>query len=310
MRPRDFLKVWNIEACVTPTIFLFLKVFFCICALNGRVRQKKHSDLSAYVNGHVICTVLTLVPPPDINAMGPKHQSYKVRLQTLAIAQQIKNNTSIEHLEGMYCTCWCDNQRDCDTNIPGPSSLVRDILGPDSDQRDELGIVREDTPEILGPSLGACVDDGLSDLDKLSDEEVVEISKLQQFSWALQEAQRRAILLENEKAKAKRKTPKTYLGNSKATIARHEKACQALVSHGFHNVFSFLALKEKEKLARRRDLEGGELADCPSVRVVEASVADQVRYGDTSSNVGTWSAVDMAHHSSPEDVEQDLGRGD
>ena len=88
----------------------------------------------------------------------------------------------------MYCTCWCDNRRDCDTNIPGPSSLVRDILRPDSNQRDELGIVREDTPEILGPSLGACVDDGLSDLDESSDEEVVEISELQQFSWALQEA--------------------------------------------------------------------------------------------------------------------------
>ena len=210
----------------------------------------------------------------------------------------------------MYCTCWCDNRRDCDTNIPGPSSLVRDIPGPDSDQCDELGIVREDTPEILGPSLGACVDDGLSDLDELSDEEVIKISKLQQFSWALQEAQRRAILLENEKVKVKQKTLKTYLSNSKATIARHKKACQALVSRGFYNVFSFLALKEKEKLARGRDLEGGELADCPSVRVVEASVADQVQYGDTSSNIGTWSAVNMAHHSSPEDVKQDLGRGD
>ena len=86
MRPRDLLKIWNIEVCVTPTRFFFLKVFFCVCALNGRVRQKKHLDLSVYVNGHVICTVSTLVPPPDINAMGPKHRSYKARLQTLAIA--------------------------------------------------------------------------------------------------------------------------------------------------------------------------------------------------------------------------------
>ena len=172
----------------------------------------------------------------------------------------------------MYCTCWCDNRRDCDTNIPGPSSLVRDIPGPDSNQHDELGIVREDTPEILGPSLGARVDNGLSDLDESSNEEVIEISELQQFSWALQEAQQQAILLENEKAKAKQKTPKTYLGNSNATIARREKARQALVSHGFHDVFSFLASKEKEKLVRGRDLEGGEPAS-----PIECNMGTQAR---------------------------------
>ena len=286
MCPRDLLKIWNIEVCVTSTRFFFLKVFFCVCTLNGRVRQKKHLDLSAYVNGHVICTVSTLVPPPDINAMGPKRRSYKARLQTLAITRQIKNNTTIEHLEGMYCTCWCDNRRDCDTNIPGPSSLVRDIPGPDSNQHDELGIVREDTPEILGPSLGARVDNGLSDLDESSNEEVIEISELQQFSWALQEAQQQAILLENEKAKAKQKTPKTYLGNSKATIARHEKARQALVSHGFHDVFSFLASKEKEKLVRGRDLEGGEPAS-----PIECNMGTQAR----TSALGAQSTWPITH---------------
>ena len=118
-----------------------------------------------------------------------------------------------------------------------------------------------------GPGLGvldarSSVEDGLSDRDDSSndDEEVIEISELERFASALQEAQRRAVCLEIEKAKWKRKTPKTYLGNSKATIARCEKNCQALVSWGFHDVFTFLALKERGRLARGRSLEGGEPA--------------------------------------------------
>ena len=100
---------------------------------------------------------------------------------------------------------------------------------------------------------------GLSNRDDSSndDEEVVEISELERFASALQEAQRRAVHLEIEKAKWKRKMPKTYLGNSKATIACCEKNCQALVSRGFHNVFTFLALKERGRLASRQSLEGG-----------------------------------------------------
>ena len=100
---------------------------------------------------------------------------------------------------------------------------------------------------------------GLSNRDDSSndDEEVVEISELERFASALQEAQRQAVRLEIEKAKWKRKTLKTYLGNSKATIACCEKNCQALVSRGFHNVFTFLALKERGRLASRQSLEGG-----------------------------------------------------
>ena len=114
--------------------------------------------------------------------------------------------------------------------------------------------MREDLPEGLsleGPGLEvldarSTVEDGLSDRDDLSDDdEVVEISELERFASALQEAQRWAVRLEIEKAKWKRKTPKTYLGNSKATIARREKNRQALVSRGFHDVFTFLALKER-----------------------------------------------------------------
>ena len=71
----------------------------------------------------------------------------------------------------------------------------------------------------------------------------------------------------------KRKTPKTYLRNSKKTIAQHEKACQVLASQGFHNIFSFISLKEREWLAAGRSLEHNEPPSCLSFGAVEESVS-------------------------------------
>ena len=183
--------------------------------------------------------------------------------------------------------------------------------------------MREDLPEGLsleGPGLGvldarSTVEDGLSDRDDSSDDdEVVEISELERFASALQEAQRRAVRLEIEKAKWKRKTPKTYLGNSKATIARREKNHQALVSRGFHDVFTFLALKERGRLASGRSLEGGEPADRPLAGGVGETVPDRVQRVDqgvdASLNVGAWGAVDVSRRSSPGHVECDWNGGD
>ena len=113
---------------------------------------------------------------------------------------------------------------------------------------------------------------------------------LQRFTFALQEAQCRAICLENEKAKAKRKTPKTYLRNLKKTIARHKKARQVLASQGFHNIFSFISLKEREQLAGGRSLEGNKPPSCPSSGAVEESVG---------LDVGALSAIDEPCCSSP-----------
>ena len=99
--------------------------------------------------------------------------------------------------------------------------------------------MNENIPEVAGledptpgdPNARAHVGDGLSDLEELSNnDEVIETSDLVRFASALQEAQRRAICLEIENAKMKRKTPKTYLGHSKATIARHSKARQSLAA--------------------------------------------------------------------------------
>ena len=121
--------------------------------------------------------------------------------------------------------------------------IVEGSPGPESHQCDELGNENEHIPEVInleGPRPGLLdprfgIDDGLSDPDKSPNEnKIVNTSELGRFSFMLQEAQHHMIKLENEKAKAKRKTPKTYLGNSKATIAHHKKACQVLVSQRFH----------------------------------------------------------------------------
>jgi hypothetical protein len=101
----------------------------------------------------------------------------------------------------------------------------------------------------LGLDVGTVIPDGLSDPDESSDDtdHIVDVSDLQRFASALQEAQHRAVQLESEKAKQKRKTPKTYQGNSKKTLYCREKARKALAAKGFHDVFSFMALKKKSE---------------------------------------------------------------
>jgi hypothetical protein len=92
------------------------------------------------------------------------------------------------------------------------------------------------------------------DLSDLSDGlDLVEDTALQTFASTLQEAQRLAIQLEREKESQKRNTPKTYLGNSKRTLYRREKARKALASQGFLDIGSFLALKKEERDRRGRE---------------------------------------------------------
>ena len=99
-----------------------------------------------------------------------------------------------------------------------------------------MNIHSENTPEQpeisdgAGPSLdldvGTTVTDGLSKSNQTdpvnsNDADIVEVSDLQRFASALQEAQCAAQL---EKAKQKW----TYQGNSRTTVYRHEKACKEL----------------------------------------------------------------------------------
>ena len=53
----------------------------------------------------------------------------------------------------------------------------------------------------------------------------------------------------------KRKTPKTYLGKSKKTLSDRDKAFKVLASQGFHDVFTFKALKERAASSHRGGLE-------------------------------------------------------
>lgn len=105
--------------------------------------------------------------------------------------------------------------RECNV---GPSGLIEDAPGLESDQHDDLRLVNKNIPEVAGlegwclggPSAGAHVDNGLSDLEEMfNDDEVVETFNLLQFASALQEAQCCAIQLENEIVKTKRKWLKT-----------------------------------------------------------------------------------------------------
>jgi hypothetical protein len=91
------------------------------------------------------------------------------------------------------------------------------------------------------------IHDGLSDPNKSPDDaNILDNSDLGQFASALQEAQCHAVQLESEIAKTKCRAPKTYQGDSKRTLHRREVACRVLASQGYHDVFTFMALKEKE----------------------------------------------------------------
>ena len=95
---------------------------------------------------------------------------------------------------------------------------------------------------------GSPVYDGLSDPDNSpNDAKIVDTSDLQRFTSVLKEVQCSAIQAECEIAKGKQKMPKTYLGNSKKTQSCHKQSHLLLASCGFHDIFSFMAMKEKEK---------------------------------------------------------------
>ncbi|KAH9015545.1 hypothetical protein EDB85DRAFT_1898663 [Lactarius pseudohatsudake] len=201
--------------------------------------------------------------------MGRKTRGNRARLQTLAIARQKKamlvNNS--DGTLGRYRCNQCNHNR---LAGGGPSSnLTEDnYIIPEnpsqSNERNEDMSTGHDSDLDLPP--GITVPDGLSDSNNSSDDgDVVELSDLQRFASALQEARRRAIQLEKEKANGKRKTPKTYRGNSKKTLDRRKKDRKALASHGFLDIASFMALKKKEnELESWGDIEDDELADCPT----------------------------------------------
>jgi hypothetical protein len=103
-------------------------------------------------------------------------------------------------------------------------------------------------PEPEDPSDGADATDHSTDLSDGPD--LVEQTALQQFAFALQEAQQLAVQLERDQAHQKHKKPKTYRGNSRMTRYRREKTRKSLASKGFLDIRSFLELKQQEREER------------------------------------------------------------
>ena len=97
--------------------------------------------------------------------------------------------------------------------------------------------------------------DHTDNTDQASDgPDLAEQEALQQFVAALQEAQRIAVQLEGDQTR-KRKTPKTYQGNSRTTLYRHEKTQKVLASKGFLDIRSFLALKQRDQCEQEHECE-------------------------------------------------------
>ncbi|KAN0128911.1 hypothetical protein V8E53_013284, partial [Lactarius tabidus] len=145
-----------------------------------------------------------------------------------------------------------------------------------------------------------------TDLDNLADGP--KQSDVEHFTSMLQEAQRIAVEIRRGEEERKRKTPKTYRGNSKKTQYCHEKARKALVSKGFLGLADFMALKKKEAPREARAQEAHESADSDVVEVgpsganpapggirVPAFTAESGRAGSK----GVISVEDDEGHNSP-----------
>ncbi|KAH9012941.1 hypothetical protein EDB85DRAFT_1900022 [Lactarius pseudohatsudake] len=177
--------------------------------------------------------------------MGRKTRGQRARAQTLAIARQ-------KHL----------NDRLGGPSIdPGAGSVDAETAGnegpcPSVSLNDPVYIEVENSPVSSDPLPLEDAGDGV-DPDDLSDgsDDLVEQTALQRFASALQEAQKVAIQLERDQAHQRRKTSKTYRGNSRTTLFRREKARKVLASEGFLDIRSFMVLKEKEREERKREHE-------------------------------------------------------
>ncbi|KAN0136802.1 hypothetical protein V8E53_005243 [Lactarius tabidus] len=164
--------------------------------------------------------------------MGQKNKANKVHAQTLAIARERK--AILE--KNKYPTFVTDSLE--------PELPPDNIQSEDADENIET----EDSPEQVLENPGH-IHNGLSDPDKSPDDaDIVNDSDLRRFASALQEAQCRAVQLES---------------NSKQTLHCCDVACKALALRGFHDPFTFMALKEKN-IGQQRDPGVGGLTICSS----------------------------------------------
>ena len=155
------------------------------------------------------------------------------------------------------------NQWDCENSTGSTPDMIESDSGPENMQiyeHEQMDTNADGSPEQVfkcsGPgalNAGTPIPDSLSDPDELPDDaDIMDDSNLQQFATALQEAQLCAVQLESEEAAKKRKTLKTYLGKLKKNQLHHDKACKVLASQGFHDVFTFMALKQRAAICSCR----------------------------------------------------------
>ncbi|KAH8981239.1 hypothetical protein EDB92DRAFT_1953264 [Lactarius akahatsu] len=129
--------------------------------------------------------------------MGQKTCGNRACLQTLTIAQQ-KKAMLVNNSDGGGPS----------SNLTEDNHIVPENPSQSNECNEDMSTGHDSDLDL---PLGITVPDGLSDSDNSSDDgDVVELSDLQWFASALQEARRQAIQLEKEKANGKRKTPKTY----------------------------------------------------------------------------------------------------
>ncbi|KAH9014045.1 hypothetical protein EDB85DRAFT_2157659 [Lactarius pseudohatsudake] len=182
---------------------------------------------------------------------------------------------------------------------PGAGSVDAETAGnegpcPSVSLNDPVYIEVENSPVSSDPLPLEDAGDGV-DPDDLSDgsDDLVEQTALQRFASALQEAQKVAIQLERDQAHQRRKTSKTYRGNSRTTFFRREKARKVLASEGFLDIRSFMVLKEKEREERKRSSDTPVITD----RMTSGgSVVNEEDEGDDSDIVVLPGPADRARY--------------
>ena len=111
-----------------------------------------------------------------------------------------------------------------------------------------IGVDDEDEPDQVFEADGTNTN---TDLDNLDDGP--KRPDVEQFASMLREAQHLTVQIKKDEQARKRKTPKTYQGNSKKTQYRRQKARKALASKGFLDIGSFMALKRREEEAEAQE---------------------------------------------------------
>lgn len=136
---------------------------------------------------------------------------------------------------------YLDKIVDTPPETPTPSSPGERVVDLDPDLQDFCQRYN------INPAVEDLSDEEISiqeDLPHEPESEGPEISTqtdLDRFSSALRDAQRLAI--EKERGTRKRKTPKTYTGNSAKTLQRHKKKREKMKSDGYLGVFEYIELK-------------------------------------------------------------------